>query len=367
MGRAAQGWTLRQPGGPGTTIYVRFRHKGQRHEYTTGATNHREAQRHAASKYAEVVSGRRQARAVTASFKDLVLGWYESYKRDHAPKTAEMVLMYAEAHWFPFFGDTEHITRAGAQDYARERLTAATRPTVRKELSALRQFVAWAELDVEIPGLPKHGHPGKRAKNARKPKATIVSPEMVAKILAKLPEVGARRLGDNSPPPLIRNFFTVYWETSLRPSTLFALTAPTHYKKGAAELLVTRDIDKAHDERVLDLSPAARKALDDAVTKKGGRIFPPFSLREPLARACTEAKVPVISPYDLRHSRLTAWANMPGVPLAGVSYLAGHKSLATTARYVQAQRDAARAVVLGTGGEYGGDQAAKAKKKTGTR
>ena len=64
--------------------------------------------------------------------------------------------------------------------------------------------------------------------------------------------------------------------------------------------------------------------------------------------------MPTISPYDLRHSRLTLWANTPGVALPAVSYLAGHKSIATTARYVQGQRDAARALVLRDGAELGG-------------
>jgi integrase len=226
---------------------------------------------------------------------------------------------------------------------------------VRKELSALRQFCDWSGIDVEIPGLPKHGHPGKRAKNARKPKAHILDPAQIEKVLAALPQQGLRRQGDTSTLPWVRDFFIVLWETGLRQSTLFALETPRHYKPGSSVLFISRDIDKAHDERELDLSLPAREALDRCVPAVG-RIFPKFSPREPLAKACAVAEVPLISPYDIRHSRLTSWANTPGLPLAGVSYLAGHRSLATTAKYVQSQREAARLVVLGAqlGGLLGG-------------
>jgi len=47
------------------------------------------------------------------------------------------------------------------------------------------------------------------------------------------------------------------------------------------------------------------------------------------------------SPYDFRHTRITRLANTANVPLAGVSYLAGHKHLSTTSLYVQASKDAA--------------------------
>jgi site-specific recombinase XerD len=264
------------------------------------------------------------------------------YEKDHEEGTTDTVTMYFKAHLVPFFGDAEHITKESAQDYARERLTTTTRATVRKELSALRIFTSWAGLDVEIPGLPKYGHPGKRHPHARKEMATIVRAKDMDKILAKMPDRAPR--GGH----WVRPFFRLLWETALRPSTLFRLQAGKHYRKGDRELFITRDIDKGHAERRIPLSLPSRKALDQCVPEVGS-IFATFSLREPLLRACeaSQVKVPSLAPYDLKSSRLTAWANTPGIPLPGVQYLAGHASLATTAKYVVAQKEAAELVILG--------------------
>ena len=66
----------------------------------------------------------------------------------------------------------------------------------------------------------------------------------------------------------------VLWETGLRSSTVVALEAPRDYRRGSRELFLPREGDKAHDERVVPLTPAARKALDDAALRivGGGKI-----------------------------------------------------------------------------------------------
>ena len=253
------------------------------------------------------------------------------YKKDHAAKTADMVEMYARAHWIPFFGSLSGITKASAKDYARTRLTKATRVTVRKELSALRQFADFSGLDVEVAGLPKHGHPGRRHKYARKAKAIVLEPEKMERLLAVIAH---------------RDFFRVLWETGLRQSTVFRLSVPRHWRKGSPVLFISRDIDKAGTEGELDLTPAAIEALENAAPSHGV-IFEKFDLRAPLRAACTLAGLPQISPYDIRHSRLTSWANQPGITLPGFMGAARHTSLATSARYVQAQREQTRQVILG--------------------
>lgn len=345
MGRLAEGWKLRQPGGTGTTYYVRFTHAGRQREFSTGTTVAEEAAEYAAQKYAEVVSGRRVARTVSVAFDELIATWLVAYGKSHSAGTTETCAMYARAHWLPFFGDVASLTKDSIDDYALERLGHVTRVTVRKELSALRRFCVWAKLTIDVPGLKKHAHPGHRAPNARKEMAIVLSAAQVALVLAKLPEYGHRHHAGLA-LPRVRDFLTVLWETGLRQSTLFRLEAPKHYRRGADVLNVTRDIDKAFDSRPLDLSAATRAALDRC-TPDVGRIFAPFSLHLLLAKACTDAGVPVISPYDLRHSRLSAWANTPGIALTGVQYLAGHKRLSTTSIYIKPQRDAARAIVLG--------------------
>lgn len=347
MGRArksAEGWQLRkQPNSP--FWFVRFRHKGRRHEKSTRETDKAKARARAAEIYAETVSGRAVVRAPSGagSLVDALTDWLDVYADEHREGTTDTVAGYAEAHWVPFFRDAEHFTTATVDDYRRARLQKVTRSSVRKELSGLRIFAEWWGAHggpvVEVPPLPKQGLPGTRHKNARKPKAIILKPAEVERMIHELPE--RNKLG--AP---VRDMVRVLWETGLRESTVFELRTPEHFEPGRAELLVTRDIDKTAEsgERRLDITAACRHALERAAPPEGGLIFRRFSLREPIAAACTAAELRVISPYDLRHSRLSAWANAGG-PIAGVQYLAGHKHVSTTARYIQASREAARAVL----------------------
>jgi integrase len=269
------------------------------------------------------------------------------------------VTMYAVAHWIPFFRSASRFTSPMIDAYRRMRLGKVTRSTTRKELSGLRLFAEWwAEHGgprVEVASLPKQGLPGKRAKNARKPKALVLMPAQVERVLRELPV--RNKLG--AP---VRDLFRVLWETGLRESTVFALEVPTHFKPRARELLITREIDKTAEsgERRLDITAACSKALT-RIAPESGRIFTRLHLRDPLKSACVAAGLPVVSPYDLRHSRFSAWANAGG-PLAGVQYLAGHASISTTARYIQPGRDAARAVL---GVTSGGSRRLKRGRKKG--
>lgn len=348
MPRAAQGWTLRQPAGH-ATYNVRFRHRGRRYDLGTGESDETKAAVEAARIYAEVVTGRVQARPVEGSLSEASAGFLEAYEIDHAPGTFDTVRMYFKAHFLPFFGTLERFTEAGYQDFVRERIARTTRVTVRKELSALRQFVGWCNQRgmalPPVPALPKHGFAGKRAKNARKPVATILTEGEVRRVLAAMPERSART------GAWVRPLFTVLYETGLRPSTVLRLEVPAHYAKGRARLFIARDIDKEGFERHVPLSAAARRALDTcvgALAQGKGRIFDAAedSLRSSLAAAVRRCGLEErkISPYDFKHTRLTRDANS-GAPLAGVAYLAGHKSIATTAKYIQTGEAAAGAVI----------------------
>lgn len=343
MGEITQGtgggWTIRrQKGSP--YFYVRFRHRGRRHEKSTGTDDRAAARTKAAEIYAATVSGRIVAVSSASPMKTLIAEWIADYEVTHAQGSADNLVDYARAHLIPFFGDLGHVTPASVGDYVRERMRNVSRSTVRKELSALRQFVAWCtergvlREAVEIPSIPKNGHPGARARNARKREATILSAAEVERILRAMPERGR----DDA---WVQPFFRVLWETGLRSSTVFGLEAPLHYRKGAREIFVTREIDKTHNERRIPLTREARAALDKVAPAKG-KLFAIHDYRAPLRHAVAAAKIDrPVSEYDLRHSRITLWANTPGVPLTGVQYLAGHKHLSTTARYVRAQRSAA--------------------------
>jgi integrase len=346
MGARTQGgWKLRLPEGRNRRTYlVRFRHAGQRVERSTGCSDPEKAAVEAARIYADIVSGRQVTRvSVATDLATAVASFLADFELENSAEWTEIVTLYFRVHLLPFFGTFEHFTLASYADYGRSRLQKASRPTVRKELSALRRFVAWcAEHGTElppVPPLPKHGHPGTRAKNARKRKATILTEAEAARILLAMPE---RSRNTREP---VRPLFAVLWETGLRPITVLRLETPLHYKKGAARLFVTREIDKESFERHVPLSREARKALDRVCPDEPGRLFKGTlsALRHWLEAAVRKAGLTHrnISVYDFKHSRISIGANS-GAPLAGIAHLVGHKHVSTTALYVTTGEDAAR-------------------------
>ena len=371
--RTHGGWKLRLPRGRGRQTYlVRFRHAGRRYEKSTGRTDPREAAVEAAKIYADVVSGRRSARAnVATDLATAFASFLADYELNHADGTVTSVTLYVRAHLLPFFASFDRFTLASYGDYMRERIQQVPRTTLRKELSALRMFVAWcAEHDTvlpSVPPLPKSGHPGVRHKQARKHASTAWSPATVKRLLIAVPEKS--RAG-----AFVHAFFTLLWETGLRESTVRKLRSPDHYKPGDARLFISRDIDKARFERHIPLTTEAREALDGVCPKKpemdergrGQLLFPNVapSLRGTIEAAAKVAGIGgAISAYDLRHSRASQLANA-GAPLAGVAHILGHRHVSTTAIYVKSS-DAAALVALEAvtppkppvGGHSGGHEA----------
>ena len=75
----AEGWKLRLP--PGHKTYsVRFRHKGKRVERSTGKSHPGEASAEAARIYAAIVSGRGEARPISAAFDQEVANFLADYE-----------------------------------------------------------------------------------------------------------------------------------------------------------------------------------------------------------------------------------------------------------------------------------------------
>lgn len=343
MARHAEGWKLAQSH-PTAPHRVRFTHGGARIDRSTGTSDEGEASKIAAQIYAEVISGRRVGViGATQNLVDDAAKFCTDYGLAHDPKTTENMEGYLGVQIIPFFKSLDRFTIANYNDFIRARLQKITRSTVRKEISAIRQFREWCiEHGIQglepVPSIPKKGHAGTRAKNARKRKATILSPEEIARLLVAMPE-RSKRTG-----AFVRPFFTVLWETGLRPySTVMQLEAPLHYERGQADLFVAREIDKNKYERRVPLTAAAREALD-RVCPEHGKLFDMESeknMRDSLRAAMGHAGITKpFSIYDFRHSRISYLANS-GAPLPGVALLAGHLHVSTTALYVQANTEAA--------------------------
>jgi integrase len=279
--------------------------------------------------------------------------------------------MYAGTNWIPWFGGA-HATHADVTHerciaYMHKRLKEVLATSVKKELAAMRSFVAFLhdsgladhEASAIVPRLPKRAAGvafGKRRRVAAPP----LSPEHVRRLVRALPEWSNVQNGIEAFP--VRARFLVQYETSLRPSTLSRLRVPTHYREGSEVLRLTTDTDKARYARDVPLTKRARRVLDHVVRQLDrkhkaaghsgtyeGEIFGVHDYRKHIARAAKLALprelAEIFCGAHLRSARITHLLERPRASLPGVQYLAGHKQTGTTARYVKPSFRAAKDVL----------------------
>ena len=141
----------------------------------------------------------------------------------------------------------------------------------------------------------------------------------------------------------------------MRPEMLDVLEVPKHYSKGSSVLRIEAGGDKNRWEREIPLTEASRAALDSVCPKKGV-IFGAHDYRDALRKAAKgvldEEKAKRITPEDLRHSRLTEWAETGNLP--GAAYLAGHTRISTIDKYAKPGRRAAERLLGLNGARTGG-------------
>jgi integrase len=355
MGRISQGWKLRQRA-PGHAYAVRFWIRGREFERSTGTSEEAAAAIEAARIYADAVQREPPERRVRVSGgidpEEVVAAWLLHLASTHDEGTCDTWELYAMTHWLPHFEAMHNFTDAMADAYMRKRLGSVQGVTVRKELTALRQFCAWAfsagflPREVTCPSVPKRAI-GTRFSKRRRVGAFDLSPDECEAMLAALPEWSTSRKVARFP---IRARFMVGYETGLRPSALDSLEAGVHYRKGSASILVTPELDKNRWGRELPLSVEARAALD-AVCPTEGLIFGKHDYREHVKAAAALAlpaeRAERFCAAHLRSAMVTHKLEATG-NLPGVQYLAGHKLATTTAGYAKASLRAAMDVIRST-------------------
>jgi len=277
---------------------------------------------------------------------ELLAEWIASIETLYAKGTVKLYKTHAFAHFVEHWKTLGDVTTAAAGEYQRRRLGGANRETVKKEMNSLRTFLTFCVEKGWLAGLPvipkiPRGALGTRDPN-RKEEPTDLSSEEVEAWLAALPELSntpARKgvwKGHRFP---VRDWFTLAWETGLRPITLGALEVPRHYQRGAEHLTLTKDIDKVRFARPVPLTARARAILDRHAPGAGPIWGGVPDLRlyiKPAASAAglSPAKIATLSPYDLRHARATDLVDQTG-DLAGPAYLLGHRQVTTTNRYAR--------------------------------
>jgi len=320
MARNTEGWSLTRDRRTGVYT-VRFTHAGRRLETRT-----------------------RNLKELDVLFAE----WLTQIESEIAPETWKTYRGYCTNHLLPYFESADRITASSAEDYSRMRLRAVARPTVAKELSALRNFLSWAERRHEIDEAPLVRNPPKRSTGTpfdggKRDKVRVpLTTEQAEAIIAHLPE----RTPVAGYP--IRALFTVIWDTSLRIGTMWRLEVPKHYKRGDDVLRISGDIDKSRYARSLPLTPRARRVLD-AICPDEGHIFRRFEYRRMLVQTArkvlaTEHEARHLSAHDFRHAALTHMAAV-GSDLTAIGHIAGHKNATTTALYVHNSEAAARRAV----------------------
>jgi len=362
----SQGWSIRRrgtasPGQSGRIFTVRYCINGIEGERST-ETNEREAalERGAQIYAEEVIKAAREAPrrrfrgdVKRLDFVDVLALWLAALENTHAKATVKIWLMYARTHWIPFFQELCNLTEGNYREYVRARLGKVQRATVKKECTALRSLIEFAVEEgalekFEIPKMPKKSagvvHPTRR-----RVAAVPLTEEQVEAFLAALPEWSSGKGGNLFP---IRARFVLAYETSLRPSTLDRLRAPTHYQRGEPILRLSNDTDKAKWGRDTPLTPRAREALDSVLDRRGpgyeGPIFGAHEFREWVDAAARAALPPELAgrfcAAHLRSARITHLLEM-GASLPGVQHWAGHKLVSTTSKYVRPSFRAATEVL----------------------
>lgn len=229
----------------------------------------------------------------------------------------------------------------------------AAASTINKRLSALR--LIYRTLNTEDQPDPTRGV--KRIREDLPPPKALSYP-VIARILAAMPDHGKPTKGGTRPPhSLTRRILAVLAYTGLPPAQI-ARIDPEADIRWAVPALRARPRRKGRGvgEIWLPLVPEAVAALEALAEAHGFRAISRHSMIKSWHRACAkvireqvaagEAPIPytvtpagaikpLVSPYILRHSFLTAALASSAGNIKGVQHLAQHADSRTTSRYVQ--------------------------------
>jgi integrase len=227
----------------------------------------------------------------------------------------------------------------GLASYIRERLRESLAKTVKSEVSGLRGLLKWLfELnyldEFPLPRVPKGALGAQASRRTR-----VAAPEL------ERSETGAilRHLADKADTGWwVRPRCEFLYLSSLRPSTVDALSVPEHWEPGSKTLRISSDIDKEGFARELPL-PAKALAILERCAPESGVIFGAHKYYRYIRKAVAEAvkkrllspgKAAIFTGQHLRSARATHLLD-GGASLTGAQYLLGHTRASTTARYAR--------------------------------
>lgn len=340
MGRKPTLPAIYHPTADTKTYWCRFTVDGVRYRLPTGTRDPDEAAKEAQRLHAEASLGRGPAarrrirRASSTGPLKLLAAEYIVWTR--ANGKAESYVVKQEMHFRAHFLDRWHridqITTPAIEQYKVDRRAAKAKlPTVYKELVTLSRFLRWAKKHGHLHEIPEFD----RFKPVSDYQPIDLTPEDVAALLAEVPDRAAHP--KHYP---VREFFTVQWAQASRPGEVKKLRWQ-HVDLRKGRLTVPPTNDKARVGRTVGLAPEALAVLLELAKAPHLQTAPVFGrsdYRRSLTLAGERAGFPDVTPHHLRHARLSELASTTR-DVAAVQFLAGHKNLATTDRYVRSRTE----------------------------
>jgi integrase len=353
----------RKPGAPrvrldeehGDVYQFAFTVYGKRHRGSTGCRDRAAAEEEAGKLFAAALAGKRPPRRARALKRpsaqedliDLFAAFLASLQGKKSDSYTRKMRSHFSAHFAHRWRRLDEMCVPGAIDaYASARLAGdapahepnprrprpknASSVTVHKELVTLRRFLKWARKMEYIAEVP-HIEPVDQVSDYTPPDYT---PEQARALLALLPDRTQHR--HHHP---VREFFTVQWAQAARPGEIESMRAcDVNLKRG--EMTIRQSEDKARVGRVVALAEEAHGVLADMFKVKllpEALVFGEHDYRTQLEKAAAELKLRRPTRHNLRHFRLSELGGLPGTAPAALQFLAGHKHMATTDRYIRSR------------------------------
>lgn len=201
--------------------------------------------------------------------------------------------------------------------------------TIRRETQALKRALKIAKRNHLIAALPFDfdelepiaSNPKKMSQRSKPRTKTDVNAAL-SKLSAKAQRAGHHRM------------LRLIWETALRYEE-FCKCNPSWLRRGELEIPPSESYDD--EPRRVPITESSAKTVREL-----HHLFSGANLNRSLHLACGKAGIsPPLTPRDLRATRITELAR---VDLPAAQKLAGHKSVATTAKYINLGADEAVAV-----------------------
>ena len=264
-----------------------------------------------------------------------------------------------------YFGDrrldsitTEHI----ASYIAKRQVDGLQISSINRELQVLRRMFAlateWGKVEKALPKIrmvPGERHRERILTSAEEAKYLKAAQEIGDEIEATWQDA-VRRWGPGKfarPDSYrLRDVATILIDCGLRPEECFRLKR-ANIRDGLLEIHYGKT-DNAR--RRIPLPNRVAAILDMRLTASDSDwVFPaptisghiePSSLKKPHAKACTRVKIEQFPLYTFRHTCLTRWA--PKMDPWSLAYLAGHRDMSITKRYIHPQTGTLREAMENT-------------------